>query len=210
MALLHHAELRPGKLELLAAWLPGQAWFGGGPAVEVARVAAYRFDDPAGAVGVETLLVRVADGPVYQVPLTYRGAPLAGADDRLVGTTQHSVLGPRWAYDACGDPVYAAALTAAILGGAAQAQEFFEVDGVREYRAPSMEITSNAADRTDPPAVAGPLRVVDGDPTLIVTDAVELAVVRRLGTGTVRAGAALSGTWPGQPTPVPLAYAVPR
>ncbi|TDC85319.1 hypothetical protein E1193_03210 [Micromonospora sp. KC606] len=211
MALLHRAELRPSKLELLAAWLPGQGWFDSGPPAEVTRVAAYRFDDPAGAVGVETLLVRVGDGSVHQVPLTYRGAPLDGADDRLVGTVHHSVLGPRWVYDACGDPVYPVVLTAAILGGAAQAQEFFEVDGVREYRAPNMEITSSAADRTDPPTVAGPLRVTDSDPTLIVTDTVELAVVRRLGAGAVRPGAAtLAGTWPGQPTPVPLAYAVPR
>ncbi|TDB81110.1 hypothetical protein [Micromonospora sp. KC721] len=210
MALLHKAELRPSKLELLASWLPDQDWYDGGSAAGVTRVASYRFDDPAGAVGVETLLVRVGDGPMYQVPLTYRGTPLADADDRLVGTLHHSALGQRWVYDACGDPVYALVLTAAILGGAVQAQEFFEVDGVREHRPPSMEITSSCADRSDPPVVAGSLRVVDGDPTLIVTDSVELAIVRRLGAGAVREDAALCGTLLGQPAPMPLAYAVPR
>jgi len=33
------------------------------------------------------------------VPLTYRGAPLDGAEDALVGTTEHGVLGRRWVYD---------------------------------------------------------------------------------------------------------------
>ena len=34
------------------------------------------------------------------VPLTYRGAPLAGGEADLVGTTEHSALGTRWVYDA--------------------------------------------------------------------------------------------------------------
>ena len=54
------------------------------------------------------MLVAVGDGPVYQVPMTYRGMPLDGADAFLIGTTDHSVLGRRWVYDACGDPVFAA------------------------------------------------------------------------------------------------------
>jgi hypothetical protein len=52
------------------------------------------------------------------VPLTYRGAPLAGAGHALVGTMEHGVLGPRWAYDGCHDPVMAAQLTALIEGRA--------------------------------------------------------------------------------------------
>ena len=79
MALLHQAELVPTKLELLAAWLPGRPWYQE-QAGELARTAAYRFDDPAGEVGIDTILVSAGDGPVYQVPLTYRGAPLDGAD----------------------------------------------------------------------------------------------------------------------------------
>jgi hypothetical protein len=206
MALLHRASITPGKLELLAAWLPERRWFAGTPGAEVTRVAAYRFDDPAGAVGIETILVRVGDGPVLQVPLTYRDAPLAGADGWLVGTTEHSVLGRRWVYDACGDPVYAAALAHAVLADAGQAEEFFEVDGRREVRAPSMSIGS--AGGGDAPAVGALRRVVDeDDPTLIVTDAVELAVVRRPGGGPGAVGVALTGTWPGQDSALPLAYA---
>lgn len=210
MALLHRAELRPTKLDLLAAWLPSRRWFQGPAGADIVRVAGFRFDDPAGAVGIETMLVRAGDGSIHQVPLTYRGAPLEGADGWLVGTTDHSVLGPRWVYDGCGDPVYAAALAAAVLAGTGQAEEFFEVDGERKYREPSMTIASSGAGDAPVPAVGPPRRVVDADPALIVTDSVELVVLRCLDGGGERAGAMLTGTWPGQPTPLPLAYAVPR
>ncbi|EEP70210.1 hypothetical protein MCAG_00537 [Micromonospora sp. ATCC 39149] len=50
MVLLHRAEIRPTKLELLSAWLPGRPWFQGEVDAGVERVAAYRFDDPAGQV----------------------------------------------------------------------------------------------------------------------------------------------------------------
>ncbi|MCX4385670.1 hypothetical protein OG777_01830 [Micromonospora peucetia] len=207
MALLHRAEMHPTKFALLAAWLPARAWYQGPAAPDLAGVAAYRFDDPAGAVGVETLLVRVGDGPIHQVPLTYRGAPLDGGDDFLVGTTEHSVLGRRWVYDACGDPVYAATLAAAVLADAGQAEVFFEVDGRREHREPTMAIAGSGPRGADVPAVGTVRDVVGDDLTLIVIDSVELAVVRRLDGGTASDGAVLTGTWSGQPSPLPLAYA---
>ncbi|MEE3920756.1 hypothetical protein V2I01_28660 [Micromonospora sp. BRA006-A] len=37
--------------------MPGRQWFAGEAGAPVSRVAAYRFDDPAGEVGIETLLV---------------------------------------------------------------------------------------------------------------------------------------------------------
>lgn len=209
MALLHRAELHPTKLDLLAAWLPGRPWFRGTPGADVVRVAAYRFDDPAGEVGIETLLVTVGDGPVHQVPLTYRDAPLDGGDEWLVGTAEHSVLGRRWVYDACGDPVYAAALASAVLAGTGQAEEFIEIDGRLERREPSMTVTTSGSAKAEPPAVGAVRQVVQDDPTLIVTDAAELVVVRRLDSGSRPAGATLTGAWEGQPTPLPLAYARP-
>ena len=45
------------------------------------------------------MLVSDADGTTYVVPMTYRGAPLAGADEALIGTSEHGVLGRRWIYD---------------------------------------------------------------------------------------------------------------
>ena len=138
MALLYDAQISPSKLELLAGWLPAQPWWTGDPAT-IEAIGAYRFDDPAGAVGIETHLVRAADGPVVQVPVTYRDAPLDGAADALIGTMQHSVLGRRWVYDACSDPVYVTALAAAILAGAPQSElEIESADGTRHRRDPSV------------------------------------------------------------------------
>lgn len=203
MALIHRATLTPTKLELLAGWLPGRSWFTG-PA-DVERVAAYRFDDPAGEVGIETFLVRAGDGPVFQVPLTYRAAPLDGGDAWLIDTTEHSVLGRRWVYDGTGDPVYAAALAAAILHGTGQADEMVETDGGLERRDPTMEITSTGTSTGPAPAVGAIRQVADGDPTVITTATAELSVRRLLDPATVGEPATLTGTWPGQATPVPLA-----
>jgi hypothetical protein len=210
MALIHRATVHPTKLELLAAWLPDRDWHHVGPADGVTRVAGYRFDDPAGAVGIETLVVRVGGGALLHVPLTYRDAPLAGGEEWLVGTMEHSVLGKRWVYDAPGDPVYAAVLASAVLGNTGQAEEFVDVDGVLERREPDMALVGGAAGDADVPVVGAIERVVEGDPTLIVTDTVELTVRRRLDTGAGLTGAALTGTWSGQQTPVPLASATLR
>jgi hypothetical protein len=173
------------------------------------KVAGYRFDDPEGEVGVETLLVRAGDdGPVYQVPLTYRGAPLDGADAWLVGTSEHSVLGPRWVYDACGDPVYADVLATAIVTGAGGAEEVEHVDGEEQRRrAPSMTVRGNGTPDTDAPPFAAIAHVEDGDPTLILTDSVGLAVHRAIDAadGGQPGLAVLTGTWDGQSSPVVLA-----
>jgi hypothetical protein len=210
MALLHRAELRPSKLDLLAGWLPGRPWWREPAGGDLVRVTSFRFDDPDGEVGIETLLVRAGDGPAYQVPLTYRGAALGGADDWLIGTMQHSVLGPRWVYDGCGDPVYAAALARAILTGAGQAEELIEVDGRLERRAPGITVTGSGVADADVPAVGAVRHVAQDDPTIIETDGVQLTVVRRLDAGNLLPGAVLTATWDDQPTPVPLAYASPR
>lgn len=211
MALLHRAELHPSKLELLASWLPGRQWFAGETGAPVTRVAAYRFDDPAGEVGVETLLVRAGDGPVLQAPLTYRGAPLAGADDFFVGLVEHSVLGRRWVYDACGDPVYPPLLAAAVLADAGQAEEYFEVDGKREVRPASMTLTGSRTGRPVPsgPVSTGPVSAGSGDGgvTVVQVGDVELAVVRRPVPAEVPGSGRLTGTWSGQDEPVLLAYA---
>jgi hypothetical protein len=209
MALIHQATLRPTKLELLATWLPGRGWHTG-PAGEVVRTATFRFDDPAGAVGIETMLVRVGDGPIYQVPLTYREAPLAGGDEWMLGTAEHSVLGKRWIYDGSGDPVYAAALASAILANTGQAEQFTQVDGRLERREFSMCIASSATEGAKVPAAGAIQRVVESDPTMIVTDTVELTVIRRLEAGTGLTGAVLTGAWSGQATPMPLASATLR
>jgi hypothetical protein len=121
MAVIHHTTLTPGKLELLAAWLPGRPWYLGGPEPRLAKVGGFRLDDPDGEVGIEFMAVtdESRERPVtYHVPLTYRGAPLDGAEDALVGTAEHGVLGRRWVYDGAHDPVLVAQLRALIAGKA--------------------------------------------------------------------------------------------
>lgn len=120
MAVIYQTDLKPTKLELLAHWLPSRPWYrDGGGEPELARAGGFRLDDPQGAVGIEFLVVTDASGAApttYLVPFTYRGAPLAGAEHALVGTMEHGVLGRRWVYDGCHDPVLLAQLLALMAG----------------------------------------------------------------------------------------------
>lgn len=120
MAVIHHTELRPSKLELLTSWLPTRRWYAGGARRPVlVKAGGFRLDDPEGEVGIEFMVVADTSGiepATYLVPMTYRGAPLDGAEHALVGTMEHGVLGRRWAYDGCHDPVLIAQLLALIEG----------------------------------------------------------------------------------------------
>ncbi|MGW6916390.1 maltokinase N-terminal cap-like domain-containing protein [Kitasatospora sp. NPDC054939] len=122
MAVIHHTTLSPSKIELIAAWLPTRPWYrAGGGAPQPVKAGGFRLDDPDGEVGMEFMVVTDAAGPestAYLVPLTYRGAPLEGAEHALVGTMEHGVLGRRWAYDGCHDPVLIAQLFALVEGRA--------------------------------------------------------------------------------------------
>ncbi|WP_433060778.1 CG0192-related protein [Dactylosporangium sp. CS-033363] len=180
MALLHRAELTPGKLDMLTSWLPGRPWYAGPPTPSLTRVGAFRFDDPAGAVGLETLLVQAdPDGPIFQTPLTYRDAPLPGAETFLVGTTEHSVLGTRWVYDAAGDPVYAAALAGAVLtGGTEAAEEVLAADGTTTARTPLMSVRGTGSRSAPVPPVRAVSSVADGDPTVISAGSVLVTLYR--------------------------------
>lgn len=144
MAIIYQATLVPSKAEIVASWLPTQPWFDG-PADVATPVAAYRFDDPAGEVGVESLLLDV-DGRLVHVPLTYRSAPLPGAERWLLGTLEHSVLGTRWVYDAQGDPVYRAELTRVVQEGDTQVRMMVETPDGPVEREPSIHVRGSGAD----------------------------------------------------------------
>ena len=228
MALLHRAELRPSKMEFLAGWAPSQPWFVGEVGSGLTNVASFRFDDPDGEVGVETLLVRAGDGPIMQVPLTYRNAPLAGGEAWLIGTLHHSVLGTRWVYDAVGDPVYLLTTATAIVTGGHQADLYVDVDGELVPREPSAVVvgsgTGGAPVPTQPSASSLPLvedistRFEEGS-TVVETTGLALAVARvphadgpglRWPASLARpdtAGGVLTGTWTGQVEPLPLVLA---
>jgi hypothetical protein len=188
VAVIHRAQIVPTKAELIAGWLPSQPWTSGTTA-PLEALGSYRFDDPAGEVGIETHLVRTADGAVFQVPLTYRGDPVAGAEHHLLGTMEHTHLGRRWVYDGCGDPVYLAALASVIRTGGREAEEWVESDGTPVRREPTARVTGSGMPGAADEAVDGPV------------------VVRLVGRAESPAGAGtLTGTWPGQAEPALLAY----
>ncbi|MDJ0382662.1 1,4-alpha-glucan branching protein [Streptomyces sp. G-G2] len=122
MAIIYDTTMNPGKLELLAEWLPRRPWYvATGQAPAPVKAGGFRLDDPEGEVGIEFMVVTDTSGerPVaYHVPVTYRGAPLEGAGAGLIGTSEHGVLGRRWVYDAAHDPVFVDQLLALFQGDA--------------------------------------------------------------------------------------------
>lgn len=92
--------------EFLPPWVSRQDWYRGSGVPRLSLAAAFRLEDPAGEVGMETHLL--SDGEtICQVPMTYRGAPLPDAPaEALIVQAEHSELGTRWIYDAAADPVW--------------------------------------------------------------------------------------------------------
>lgn len=160
--------MTPTKLELLAGWLPEQSWYRGAPVPgkPLAKAGGFRLDDPAGEVGIEFMVV--ADGAAaYLVPMTYRGAPLDGADGALIGTSEHGVLGTRWIYDGVYDPVLAAQLVALIQGEAVpQAQS----------RTDTPDLTVHNQPVAPGPLTVTGLTVADGAGLIVGTDSGPVAV----------------------------------
>ncbi|MGW0755149.1 maltokinase N-terminal cap-like domain-containing protein [Streptomyces sp. NPDC002814] len=166
MSIIHRTTLKPTKLELLTTWLPTRPWYEGGPsAPELTKAGGFRLDDPEGEVGIEFMAAMDTSGPhpvTYLIPLTYRGAPLDGADHAIVGTMEHGVLGKRWAYDGCHDPVLVAQLLALLEGRVQpQAQSISDTpdhEVARAYTGPALPSTATATDDQD----GTRLRLADG------------------------------------------------
>lgn len=202
MAVLHAATLSPTKAEILAAWLPVQSWSpDGGGSFDL--VGAYRFDDPDGRVGLETHIVRL-NGVLLQIPLTYRDAPLTGADDHLVGTMQHSALGDRWVYDGFHDPIMVRMLAAATVTGCGQAIGMVERDGQVLVVPPKVRLFGSGWFGEPTPVDGFTLALDDGDHVTFRNQGIELCVARRL-TSSDRPAMGLTATWPSQDEPVVIA-----
>lgn len=206
MATLHAAELKPTKLELINAWLPHQSWYRGsaGDTPSFAQVGSFRFDDPAGEVGLQVLLVRDENGgdnaPIYQVPMTYRDAPLPEAAAGFMGEMAHSVLGTRHVYDACHDRVFIGELVRAMFTGGTQVAEFRHADGQEPVTMPATMHVRGSGDASADVPELGPLTVAalgdHGQLAIIGVGAVEITVPRVLDGSVMASGpASLSGEW---------------
>jgi hypothetical protein len=208
MALFHRAEITPTKAELIADWVPTQPW---GPAGDepLDVIGSYRVDDPEGRVGMEVHLVRAGD-QVLQVPLTYRDAPLDGADAALITEMEHSVLGRRWVYDGLGDPRFVLVLAAVAMTGQGEALGMAVYDD-RWYVAPTNVRIEGGGWTLERVPVDG-FEVVDGEPAddddrssvLLRNDRFDLLVHRRLVPG-ARPAIGLTARWDDHPEPVVLA-----
>lgn len=193
MAVLHgDASLSPSKPELLAAWLPTQAW---APSGSVEVVAAYRLDDPAGHVGIECFALSVGDARVH-LPVTYRGAPLDGAV--LVGELEHSELGHRWVYDGCTDPVAVAALIRTIVSGGRQARlEIHRAGADVEEREPAATVRGSGHGSADEVGLVDGVSVRSlGAVASVSAGGYVLDVLRVVG-GAVSGEQTLFAVWPG-------------
>ncbi|WP_422757514.1 CG0192-related protein [Paenarthrobacter sp. C1] len=214
MAIIHKANLSPTKLEIIADYLPTQPWFIQDGTPEL--IGAYRFDDPAGEVGLETHVVAAGER-IYQVPLSYRGHELGGAEEWLIGTMDHSVLGKRWVYDACADPVYVKALATAILTG--QEEAALLVEGEPEARPSSVTVKGSGTLDGGVPDLSASAPVSGSGVTIINAGELRLKVTRVLdvaadASATTAAAPELhhelilSGQWAGLEKPVELAAVI--
>ncbi len=187
--------MEPGKLALLTGWLPAQPWYDGSAgAPRLAVSGGFRLDDPEGAVGMEFMVVTDTAGEeprTYQVPLTYRGAPLEGAEPALAGTSEHGVLGKRWVYDGVRDPVLGTELLA-LLQGRARPQHQNTSDTPDD----SVVVVGDAGDAAPPPP---PWPVTDDrDASAVRVGAYTLTVLRVLSSASAaarEADASVTGVW---------------
>jgi Maltokinase N-terminal cap domain len=156
VSIIYRTTLTPGKLELVSEWLPTRTWYRvTGRPPELVRAGGFRLDDPEGEVGIEFMVAIDESGaqPVtYHVPMTYRGLPLDGADDYLIGTSEHGVLGRRWIYDGTRDPVLVTQLVALIQGESeaqAQSQSHTPDRTVHSRRIPAEPVTATSFTAVD-------------------------------------------------------------
>jgi hypothetical protein len=202
MAIFHRATIKPTKEELITAWAPSQPW---GPTAggDIEVIGSYRFDDPEGHVGMETFLF-TGGGDLFQVPLTYRDAPLDGAEAALITEMSHSVLGDRWVYDGLRDPLFVVMLTAVAMTGQGEALGMAVYDG-RWYIAPtSVRIHGGGWTQERVPVDRFELASDEAAGSVLRSDRFQLTVFRCPRPGPVGI-MQLTATWPSQDEPVVLA-----
>lgn len=174
---------------------------------ECTLVGAYRFDDPAGEVGIEAHLVATSAGIVH-VPLTYRSAEVDGGAEWLVGTMEHSVLGTRWIYDASGDAVFVNELLRVILTGGSHVEQFVATDEGPVARPSTAAVRGSGVPGIPAPRIDTVDASFDGASTTIRATGLTIVVRHILAAPVAVTGPTLTGTWPGSDTPTVLAHII--
>lgn len=201
MAIFHLSTNTPTKDELIAAWVPKQPW---GPAADVAveSLGTFNLDDPEGKVGMQTHLMKAGDA-LFQVPLTYREAAVAGSEDALVGTMEHTVLGTRFVYDGLRDNTFLMLLAGVALTGQGPALGMAWAND-RWYVAPSDVQLQGGGWKGGPVAVDGFASPdVQAETVTLRNDRFELIVFRRPAERD-QPKMGLRASCEGQPNPVVL------
>jgi hypothetical protein len=202
MARFHRAEITPGKADLIAAWAPTRPW--GPPAdLPIDVIGAFRFDDPDGRVGMETHLVTFGD-TLFQVPLTYRDAPLDGGEGAFIGEMEHSALGTRWVYDGLGDPAFLVMLAAVTMTGQGEALGLAVYED-RWYIAPTNVRIQGGGWSLERVPVDGWQSDAGDDVTARFRNDRFTLTAHRAPVVAPRPTMALTATWPAQDAPVLLA-----
>jgi hypothetical protein len=202
MAVLHSATITPTKAELISTWAPTRSWGPpDGDPIEV--IGAYRFDDPDGRVGMESHLVTAGD-TLFHVPLTYRDAPLDGAEAALIGEMEHSALGTRWVYDGLGDPLLVSMLAGVAMTGQGEALGMVLYDGRWLIVPTNVRIQGGGWTQQRVPVDGFEPESETATAAVLRNDRFQLTVFRRPAPGP-RPPIGLTATWDGQPDPVVLA-----
>jgi hypothetical protein len=138
--------------------------------------------------------------------LTYREAPLVGADEWLIDTMEHSVLGTRWIYNACVDPAYVQELVRVILTGGSHVEQFVATDDGPVPRPSTATVIGSGTAGTPVPQVTSVRADFDGNDTVITTAGLEIVVRHVLAEPLSVGGATLAGTWSESDSSTVLAY----
>jgi hypothetical protein len=91
---------------------------------------------------------------------------------------QHSVLGERWVYDACGDPLYVKALATAALSGGTQAELEVVTDGGHERRRATTRVWGSGPPNSAIPPIGSVTYSSEGSTTVVRAGHLELILFR--------------------------------
>ncbi len=121
-------------------------------------------------------------------------------------TMSHTTLGDRWIYDACNDPVYITALAAVIVTGGREADLFMVTqDGLVQEVNTTHVRGSGSSPMANVPDLSTSTVLRDGTATCLQGRVALTFLHAPTAAKSEEHALVLTGTWPGEDTPVLLA-----